>query len=102
MSEGTLADAPADMSQGTERMDDSPDLGPIVARAIWLAIKMFFTLLRFKRKARKAARRFEKAAVKGGMSRALARQLGEEYAGYASIRKMIKNVTGDGKIPFLG
>jgi hypothetical protein len=81
---------------------DTPDLGPVVARALWLAVKMFFALLSFKRKARKAARRFERAAVKVGMERSLARQLGEEYAGYASIRKMLKSVAGGGKIPFLG
>jgi hypothetical protein len=85
-----------------ERDMDPVEIVVIVANALWLAVKLLFVLMRFKRKANRAARNFRKAAIKGGMDRKLAAQFSDQYVEFASIRKMIKNVTGDGKIPFLG
>ena len=85
------------MTEEEERFD----LGPVLANAFVLVIKLLFTAMRFKRKARKAAHTFSKAAVKNGMDRQLARQLGEEYADYGSIRKLMKSAMVDKKIPFM-
>lgn len=84
-----------------ERAENPVNIVVIVAKALWLALKLLFVLMRFKRKAKRAARNFRKAAVKGGMDRRMADQLTEQYVEFASIRKMIKNVTGGGKIPFM-
>jgi len=84
-----------------ERVENPVNIVVIVAKALWLAVKLLFVLMRFKRKAKRAARNFRKAAVKGGMDRRTADQLTEQYVEFASIRKMMKKVTGGGKIPFL-
>jgi hypothetical protein len=84
-----------------ERAENPVNIVIIVAKALWLALKLLFVLMRFKRKAKRAARNFRKAAMKSGMDRRMADQLTEQYVEFASIRKMIKNVTGDKKIPFL-
>ncbi len=85
-----------------ETREDPVNVVIVVAKALWLATRLLFVLMRFKRKAKRAARNFRKAAIKGGMDRKLAAQFSAQYVEFASIRKMIKNVTGDGKIPFLG
>ena len=84
-----------------ERAENPVNVVVIVAKALWLAVKLLFVLMRFKRKAKRAARNFRKAAVKGGMDRRLARQLGDEYADFGSIRKLMKSAMADNKIPFL-
>ena len=84
-----------------ERAENPVNIVIIVAKALWLAVKLLFVLMRFKRKAKRAARNFRKAAMKSGMDRQTADQLTEQYVEFASIRKMMKNVTGGGKIPFL-
>ncbi|MFH0816602.1 MAG: hypothetical protein V1934_07295 [Methanobacteriota archaeon] len=84
-----------------EARENPADVVIIMAKSLWLAMKLLFVLMRFKRKANRAARNFRKAAVKGGMDRRMADQLTEQYVEFASIRKMVKNVTGSGKIPFM-
>jgi hypothetical protein len=84
-----------------DRGEDPIKVVSIMANALWLAVRLMFVLMRLKRKAKRAARLFRKAAVKGGMDRRLAGQLAEEYAGYTSIRKIMRSMAGENKIPFL-
>ncbi len=77
----------------------------IVARVPGLIIRLGFSALKFKRKAKKSARKMRKVLIKGGMSRARATELVNKYEEGLSVRKLIKSNMGDSglsSIPFFG
>jgi hypothetical protein len=55
------------------------DIVMVAATAPGLAIKLFFSYLRMKRKAKKAAKRFRKELIRSGVERETATMLAEEY-----------------------
>jgi hypothetical protein len=65
-----------------------------LARVPGLVIRLFFTVLRMKRKAKKSARKLRKAMIKGGMDRKRAKELASKYEEGLSFRKLMKGVMG--------
>ena len=84
------------MSGGSSMAKRKGDANPIVmaSKGLIIALKLLFVLMRLKRKAKSAGRRFRKAAIKGGMDKALARQLSEDYVAFTSVRKLMKTAMG--------
>ncbi|MDD4307482.1 MAG: hypothetical protein PHU53_01570 [Thermoplasmata archaeon] len=66
-----------------------------IARIPGLVIRLFFSALKFKRSAKKSARKLRKGMIKGGMDRALANQLASRYEESFSIRRFIGQATGE-------
>jgi len=66
-----------------------------LARVPGLLIRLLFSALRFKRRAKKAARRLKKGMIKGGMDRKLAERLASMYEESVSIRRLIGQVSGE-------
>ncbi len=71
-----------------------------LARVPGLLIRLVFSALKFKRKAKKAARKLRKGMVKAGMDRATAARLSSRYEESFSIRRLISQATGDGSDGF--
>ncbi len=67
-----------------------------LARVPGLTIRLVFSALRFKRRAKKAARKLRKGMIRGGMDRKLAEKLASQFEESFSIRKLISRATGDG------
>ena len=74
-------------------MSDIP-LGAI-ARVPGLVIRLVFTAMRFKSRAKKSARKLRRAMIKGGMSREMATRLAARYEESFSIRELIGKATGE-------
>jgi len=86
---------PSEVPKGRAKVKEDPiKMVAVAAKGMILAVKLLFVFMRFKRKAKRAAKTFRKAAIKGGMDKALATQLSEEYAGFASLRKLMKSTMG--------
>ena len=66
-----------------------------LARVPGLVIRLLFSAMKFKRRAKKAARKMRKGMIKGGMDRKLATLLASRYEETFSIRKLIGQATGD-------
>ena len=71
----------------------------ILARTPGLIIRLGFSALKFKRKAKKSARKMRRGLIKGGMSRDRANELVTIYEEGLSIRKLIKSNMGDSGLP---
>jgi hypothetical protein len=65
-----------------------------VAMGLVIAVKMLFAYMRFRSKARRAARTFRRAAVRNGLDRRLARELSEGYADTFSMRQIVRMIMG--------
>lgn len=97
------------MSDETARPDDSDeDRGllseiPVAAIAMipGLVIRLLFSAMKFKRRAKRAARKMRKGMIKGGMDRKMATLLASKYEENISIRKIIGKATGDDFSSFL-
>lgn len=91
------------MSEETARPDDyDEDRGllsdiPVAAivRIPGLVVRLLFSAMKFKRRAKRAARKMRKGMIKGGMDRKLATLLASRYEEQVSIRKLIGQATGD-------
>jgi hypothetical protein len=91
------------MSEETARPDDCDEdrglLSDIPVAAIvkipGLVIRLLFSAMKFKRRAKKAARKMRKGMIKGGMNRKLATLLASRYEENLSIRKLIGKATGE-------
>jgi len=66
-----------------------------IARVPGLLIRLVFSALKFKRRAKKSARKLQKGMVKGGMDRKMAKQLAMKYEESFSIRNLISQATGE-------
>jgi hypothetical protein len=66
-----------------------------IARVPGLIIRLLFSALKFKRRAKRAARKMRKGMIKGGMDRKLATLLASRYEEQLSIRKLIGKATGE-------
>jgi hypothetical protein len=94
MAETSEGQPPSEAAASPRRKEDPVQIVAVIAKSMILVVKLLFVLMRLKRKAKKAGKTFRKAAIKGGMDRALATQLSEEYADFASIRKLMKSAMG--------
>jgi hypothetical protein len=65
-----------------------------LARVPGLLIGLVFSALKFKRRAKKAARKLKKGMIKGGMNRKLAGQLASQFEESVSIRRLMSQATG--------
>jgi len=91
------------MSDETARPDDCDEdrglLSEIPVAAIvkipGLVIRLLFSALKFKRRAKKSARKLRKGMIKGGMDRKMATLLASKYEESFSIRRLIGQTTGD-------
>ena len=63
----------------------------VAASAPSLVLRLFFSYLRAKRRAKAAAREFFDAMVKGGVPKQEARSLTEVYSSSVSFRKMMRD-----------
>jgi hypothetical protein len=66
-----------------------------LARVPGLIIRLLFSAMKFKRRAKRAARKMRKGMIKGGMDRKLAKMLASRYEEQVSIRKLIGQATGE-------
>lgn len=62
----------------------------VAAGAPPLALRLFLSYLRAKRKANRAGRSFYRAAISGGIPKQEARSLADAYSGAISLRQIIK------------
>jgi hypothetical protein len=66
-----------------------------IAKVPGLVIRLLFSAMKFKRRAKRAARKMRKGMIKGGMDRKLATMLASRYEEQVSIRKLIGQATGE-------
>ena len=72
------------------RKEGPVELAAILAMVFVLMVKLLFVYMRFKRKAKRAAKNFRKAAVKGGMDKETAARLSQDYECFFSIRALMR------------
>ena len=65
-----------------------------IARVPGLLIRLVFSALKFKRRAKKSAGKLRKGMIKGGMDRRMAKELAKKYEESFSIRRLIGQATG--------
>ncbi len=65
-----------------------------LARVPGLLIRLVFSALKFKRMAKKSARKVRRGMIKAGMSREKAKTLADKYEETFSIRRLIAGATG--------
>ena len=63
----------------------------VLSKAPGLLVRLTFTYMKFKRKAKKSARALKKGMRKAGMDKQMAKELAEAYEGKFSIREIIKD-----------